>query len=72
MEVPGGFEPPNNGFADRPLGPLGHGTNQTDYSPDADGEFESELKRPESFVPPSILSSWRAQSSNTTRTLVGP
>ena len=26
MEVPGGFEPPNNGFADRPLGPLGHGT----------------------------------------------
>lgn len=26
MEVPGGFEPPNNGFADRPLRPLGHGT----------------------------------------------
>ena len=26
LEVPGGFEPPNNGFADRPLGPLGHGT----------------------------------------------
>jgi hypothetical protein len=26
MEVPSGFEPLNNGFADRPLGPLGHGT----------------------------------------------
>ncbi len=26
LEVPGGFEPPNNGFADRPLRPLGHGT----------------------------------------------
>ena len=28
LEVPGGFEPPNNGFADRPLRPLGHGTPQ--------------------------------------------
>lgn len=26
MEVPVGFEPTNNGFAVRPLGPLGHGT----------------------------------------------
>lgn len=27
LEVSGGFEPPNNGFADRPLGPLGHDTS---------------------------------------------
>ena len=27
LEVPAGFEPANNGFADRPLGPLGHGTS---------------------------------------------
>ncbi len=41
MEVPGGFEPPNNGFADRPLGPLGHGTPQwrLDYSPEASEAF---------------------------------
>ena len=25
MEAPGGFEPPHNGFADRPLKPLGYG-----------------------------------------------
>ncbi len=52
MEVPGGFEPPNNGFADRPLGPLGHGTNQSDYSPDAAAELESEQFWPDSFLPP--------------------
>jgi uracil-DNA glycosylase family protein len=27
LEVPSGFEPLNIGFADRPLGPLGHGTS---------------------------------------------
>ena len=30
LEVPIGFEPMKNGFADRPLRPLGHSTKSTD------------------------------------------
>ena len=33
LEVPAGFEPANIGFADRPLGPLGHGTPLEIFNP---------------------------------------
>ena len=32
IEVPIGFEPMKNGFADRPLRPLGHSTMSLDYA----------------------------------------
>ena len=32
LEVPIGFEPMKNGFADRPLRPLGHSTMSLDYA----------------------------------------